>query len=261
MYEIAIISKKRKAQLRHRTLSFLKKSFSDIHVHIFVDPEDYTDYEEFLILEEPFTGIKNLHLHIGGRGMVDQRLMVQTVLKSKNILCIDDDVSDVTSLLEEVDSEFVDRAFKKCLAEGCHLWGIHPVSNPFFQQKTVTTDLRYIVGCFYGLINDRPMLVPPCEEKEDIWRTLQWYGIDGKVLRFNYASPVTRYWKEPGGIQSNVTEEERILRTKEACAHLYETFGGAILKVFRRKNGMWDVRLKRRCDGDLVSDAVTLRFL
>ena len=54
--------------------------------------------------------------------------------------------------------------------------------NHFFMKDTITTNLRYIVGAFYGTINRHDSnLKLYLEEKEDVLRTLQYYKKDGKV--------------------------------------------------------------------------------
>ena len=49
---------------------------------------------------------------------------------------------------------------------------------------TTTTDLRFIVGPMFGMINrHRPDLQLTLDEKENSERTLQHWVIDKKVLR------------------------------------------------------------------------------
>ena len=47
----------------------------------------------------------------------------------------------------------IERGFELVTAEKCSLWGIYPVNNGLFMKDTITTDLRFIMGSFWGIIN------------------------------------------------------------------------------------------------------------
>jgi hypothetical protein len=71
---------------------------------------------------------------------------------------IDDDIRGFNQKakgghLKPLDSliSLIERGFKVATAERCCLWGIYPVNNGLFMQDTITTDLRFIIGCFWGI--------------------------------------------------------------------------------------------------------------
>jgi hypothetical protein len=70
-------------------------------------------------------------------------------------------------------------------------------------KDNISTNLKFIVGCFYGFINDKssnfytPDIV---SVKEDYYLTLETYIKYGKVIRLNGYSPQTKYYSEDGGL-------------------------------------------------------------
>lgn len=109
---------------------------------------------------------------------------------------------------------FID-TFKKCKLENINLWGIYPVENAWFMSPKSTTDLRFIVGPCFGIINRHDSrLKLTLDEKENVERTLQYWSLDGKVLRLNNITLRTQYYKTPGGMQHSL--EKRDARKEHA---------------------------------------------
>ena len=68
----------------------------------------------------------------------------------------------------------------------------------FFMSNKITTKLKFIVGPFFGIINEKNKKFKlDLDEKEDVLRTLIHYKEDGRVLRFNNVCLKTAYYKEP----------------------------------------------------------------
>ena len=111
----------------------------------------------------------------------------------------------------------------------------------------MTTELNYIVGAFYGIIN-RPKLksiqltiTKENGQKEDVERTIKYFIEDGIVLRFNKIGFTTKYYGKEGGLGRF---EERLKPMKEACKKLedkYSEYGHT--KV--RGNGMTEFVLRK----------------
>lgn len=100
-------------------------------------------------------------------------------------------------------------AFKKCVLENINLWGIYPVENAWFMSPKHTTDLRFIVGPCFGIINRHDSrLKLTLDEKENVERTLQYWSLDGKVLRLNNITLRTQYYKTPGGMQHSLEKKD-----------------------------------------------------
>jgi hypothetical protein len=112
----------------------------------------------------------------------------------------DNEVKPLGSLIA-----LIERGFRIASDEKCCLWGIYPVNSGMYMSETVTTDLRFIMGCFWGIINPRAHkdprgIVIPMPGKEDYTRTLLAFERDGKVVRFNFVAAVSTMYDPKGGL-------------------------------------------------------------
>ena len=125
--------------------------------------------------------------------------------------------------------------------EGLYIWGVYPVRNAFFMKQSITTDLRFIVGVFFGYINRKLKKLEPsikAEGKEDYETTILYYKLDGGVLRFNNVTTKTKYIAD-GGLG-----KERFEINKHAAEYLKSTYP-EIITIFHRKTGMTEVKLAK----------------
>lgn len=250
-YVICIPSYKRANFCNEKTLSTLHKHKIDskkIYVYV-ANKEDYDLYKETLD-----TKLYN-KLVIGKKGLVPQRqFIMEQWPQGKHIVFFDDDVESIDlSLSPRFKSHnldyFIREAFDECVKNKSYIWGVYAVFNPFFRKgrKEMTTELNYIVGAFYGIIN-RPKLksiqltlTKENGQKEDVERTIKYFIEDGIVLRFNKIGFTTKYYGKEGGLGRF---EERLKPMKDACKRLedkYSEYGTT--KV--RGNGMAEFVLKK----------------
>jgi hypothetical protein len=141
-------------------------------------------------------------------------------------------------------NQFIITAFKTLKEHNLYLWGVYPVFNPFFTTPTISTDLRFIVGPFWGFINrhNSPDLILTLEEKEDTERTLQFFTKDGGVLRFNGITFNTNYYSTPGGMQADRTDRKAAAKQS---AHILHSKYPTLTTIQTRKSGMTEVRVVR----------------
>jgi hypothetical protein len=254
-YVICIPSYKRAQVCNERTLKTLHENKIDpkrIYVYV-ADKEDYKLYEE--ILDK-----KNYNkLVIGKKGLVPQRQFIMNQWPSnKHIVFFDDDIEKIDlSLSPEFKKHnldyFIKYAFTECVKHKSYIWGVYAVFNPFFRgaRKEMTTDLNYIVGAFYGIINRPPStkegkaiqltITKENGQKEDVERTLKYFLHDGIVLRFNKVGFITKYYGKEGGLGRF---EDRIKPMMEASKRLKKQYGEyGDIKV--RGNGMAEFVLKK----------------
>ncbi len=230
-YVICIPSYKRATFCKEKTLATLHKNKIDpkkIYVYV-ANKEDYDLYTQTLD--------KNMYnkLVIGKKGLVPQRqFIMQQWPKGKHIVFFDDDVESIDLSLSPRFKRhnlnyFIKEAFNECEKNDSFIWGVYAVFNPFFRKtkSEMSTDLKYIVGAFYGIIN-RPNLksieltiTKENGQKEDVERTLKYFINDGIVLRFNKIGFTTKYYGKEGGLGKF---EERIKPMKEACKKLEEKY-------------------------------------
>ena len=192
------------------------------------------------------------HIVVGELGVVNQRNFITHYFEEDDCLV---EVDDDLETLEELDAsgtklvylnnipKFCEEAFERCKAEKCGLWGVYPVHNAYFMRPTVSTDLKFCVGCFNGRFN-RKSVVLSIEEKDDFERTMKYYLEDNKVIRFNSVCFKTKYYNKVGG-----KGEEKLDRKAEsvvAAKKLVELFPKLCRLYVKKKSGYAEVRLKDR---------------
>jgi hypothetical protein len=185
---------------------------------------------------------------VGKIGISNQRKFIcQYFPLGKYVVSIDDDVEQLEMLrgdklvkVKDVDRFFED-AYKMLLKEKLFIWGIYPVRNPFFMKKTVTTDLKFVIGTLYGFINRRLQPSGKIKEKEDYELSILHYLKDGGVLRYNNITIKTKFHAE-GGLGKT---DGRFKDNKFAAEFLSEKYPD-LASVFYRDNGMAEIRLSRR---------------
>ncbi len=250
-YVICIPSYKRAEVCKDKTLATLHKHKIDPkRVYVYVaNKEDYDLYEKTL---DKSTYNK---LVIGKKGLVPQRQFIMNQWpQGKHIVFFDDDVQSIDlSLSTRFKGHNLDYFIKEAFAEtekhNAYIWGVYAVFNPFFRKgrKEMTTDLNYIVGAFYGIIN-RPNLkaiqltiTKENGQKEDVERTLKYFVNDGIVIRFNKIGFETKYYGKEGGLGRF---EDRIKPMMEASKKLKAKYGDyGNIKV--RENGMAEFVLRK----------------
>ncbi len=220
-YIVAIPSYKREYLIVTHTLhTLIDKQINSDKIYIFV-----ADKDEFDIYTDNVPPQYYKEIIIGMKGLREQRNFITDYFpENTHIVQFDDDVKDILKLIpgktksgnrlvsiEKLD-DFITDAFELLKKTQGHLWGVYPVNNAFFMSDKITTDLRFIVGPMWGIINRKAEeLKLELNEKEDFERTLRHYHKDGTVSRFNNVTINTRYYKTSGGLQA-----ENICRYQEA---------------------------------------------
>ena len=243
-YIVAIPTYNRQDVLERKTLQTLMDGgVSKNRIYIFVaNKEEYKLYEEAIP--------KNMYkeIIIGKKGIANQRNFIANYFdEGQYIVSMDDDVEEFQMLkgeklvkLKNVHEFFVN-AYKLLKKNKLFIWGIYPVQNPFFMYNEITTDLRFIIGVTHGFIVRHNRKLRPStntETKEDYEQTILYYKMDGGVLRFNNITTKTKF-NAPGGLGT-----DRYDRNKQAAEYLFKTYPD-IITVFQRKNGTYEVKLKK----------------
>ena len=142
-----------------------------------------------------------------------------------------------------------ERGFDECKKAHANLWGVYPSANGFFMKPTVTHDLRFIIGSFWGCINpgkDPKYLLKFGGEKEDYQRTLQFWEADGAVVRLNFISVKTAYYKEAGGMQDGTNS--RVIKQRKTVKEMIKRWPQYIKMNPRRKSGYPEILLTKSKD-------------
>ena len=249
-FVICIPSYKRATTCNEKTLRMLhdnKVQSTKIYVYV-ANKEEYEEYKK--ILNPKYYN----KLVIGKVGIVPQRKFIMEQYKEgQHIVYFDDDVESIDLSLSMFKgkslSYFIKYAFNACKKEKSYIWGVYPVYNPFFRKpkKEMSTELVYIVGCFYGIIN-RPKLkdieITLTKEngnKEDVEMSIKYFITDGIVLRFNKVGFITKYYGKSGGLGTFESRLKPMLEASKKLKKAYPEYGD----IYTKKTGMTEFRLKK----------------
>jgi len=243
-FVVAIPSYKRAKTLRDKTLALLKrKGIPSSIIHIFVaSEEEKTEYESVLSSADYHTII----VGVPGMGAI-RNFITSYFALGQRILNIDDDVSDFKELvnksLEATDlMKAFQAGFQELADKNLRLFGYYPVANAFFMKRKIRYDLRYIVGAVWGIINPGlDVLRITLDDKEDYERTILMYVADRGVVRFDYYCPITKYYREPGGMMVERTQE----RIERSARNLVERFPDLAKLNTTKKSGKMEIRFKQ----------------
>lgn len=241
-YVVAIPSYKRADTLLKKSLKVLyEECIPPEHIFIFVVEEEYNTYVSTLPEE-----LKD-NIIIGKHSLREQRFFIQNYFaEGQRIVFMDDDITQIKRLGSSFydPPEGLSKVFENCFAftesKGCKFWGVYPASNYMFMKPKALKGLFYCIGSLYGMINNRDIHAPTCC-KEDYYNSIFCYIRDGAVIRFCGISPVSTYWKGIGGMNAYRTVQNE----KEGAEKLLETFPEYISKLVLKKNGRWDIVLKK----------------
>lgn len=254
-YVIAIPSYRRAELCNNKTLTMLhdnKIMPAKITVYV-ADKEEHELYKK--VLNPAYYGA----LIVGRLGLAQQRQFISEQYPvGKRIVFLDDDVETVDLSLSAglfkgaLLSDFFKTAFGMTQELKAFIWGVYPVNNPYFikSRPEISTNLNYIVGAFYGIINrhdkDLELTITATNgQKEDVERTIRYFKKDGIVVRFNKVSFKTKYYGKSGGLGTFEERLEPMRVAAEALEAAYPEYG----KVVMRRNGMTEFRLKKNVKG------------
>lgn len=232
-YQVAIPSYHRPDTVVRKTLHTLFAAMVPYdRITVFVaDDDEYDRYAtSFQINDVP----PEVRIIIGCPTLARQRSFIHGWYPTnQRLVSIDDDVTGFVHRYEDIDTgkpklgkvRDLDTLFSSSLRvlkqHNLNLGGWYPVPNAMFMKPNITTDLRLIVGAAWFCINKNDATrtqLPFGDEKEDYQRTIQWYELDGGVMRINDYAALTKYYKEPGGMQDDRTWE----RSKAAVDGMIE---------------------------------------
>jgi len=182
------------------------------------------------------------------RGLVNQRKHARTLFPpGQEMVFIDDDVS---ALKMKVGGQFikigsidniVDYAFEWLSSTDSLMWGVYPVANGLFMKERLAIGNCYVVGAFYGIINDARLQEPDVDECEDYFRQLREQEQGRPPLRFECFGVETRYFKNPGGLQTLRNPDSRL----STILTLVDNYP-SMVKWKERKGGIPDLKFLQK---------------
>jgi hypothetical protein len=237
-YVIAIPSYNRPDGLRDKTLTMLRENnIPKNKIYVFLHNQEQADLYKKVIPSDLYGHIVVTNLN---KGIVGQRNFITDYFKeNQHILSLDDDVENILKLkgdklVKSYELEnIIHKGFELCKQHNYTLWGLYPVANAFYMKnpKEYTTDLRFIIGAFYGFINKKRYSDLPIKHDYDL--SIQAYLNDSGLIRFNHITFKTKYYNNKGGIGSNYIE--RLDKLKKDTDSLIKKYPELVYENKRRE--------------------------
>jgi hypothetical protein len=224
------------------TLKFHKVPASKIYLFV-ANEEQKRLYEEGLEScgERATVG----HIVVGRKGLPEVRNFIFEYFPvGTPLVSFDDDVRGFVRLegnklrpLRSTEfADCVDMAFAECKSVGARFWGDYPIPNAFFMSPTISYDLKFIIGSFWGCFNPgtKVAITIGNGEKEDYMRAIQFWELDGRIVRLNFLSHKTATYNDSGGLQSD-GQAARVAREKATVEKMLKLWPQYVRANPRRK--------------------------
>jgi hypothetical protein len=233
-FVIAIPSYNRAQKLRQQTLQYLEdEGIPPAMITVFVASE-----AEKRIYEQTLVPGSYGSLVVGVLGLHNQRNFIKDYYAEDVwILQMDDDIKKIKFLNQRSLIALCHQMFQITEDEGARLWSIYPVNNLFFCKERVVVGKIFCIGCCFGIINKKDVIVPSVSCVDDKWRSLYCYTKDGATVRYDGACPDTVY-NTKGGLF-----DHRLLFRTQEVREVALMFPG-LCHVTYRKNGVAEVKWK-----------------
>ena len=209
-YKIAIPSYKRPETIKNKTLKLLNSyNIEKIKITIFVANEK----EEKIYTESLGTEYK---IVVGVPTIGKQRNFIEKYYKEgTKLMMFDDDIDAVmrkkiTKLVEvdDLEKEVIYKGFECCEKTKAKTFGIYAAGNPYFMKHRIYTKLCYIIASMFGVVVEHdPFLKRVTNHGEDYEYSIRQYIKNKMLIRLDYITVKSNYYKEAGGLQTIRTPE------------------------------------------------------
>lgn len=256
MYRIAIPSFQRPNIFKNRALNCIKSYNIPLSIiDLFLENEEQYDlYHKELGNEMNEFG--NVIL-TKTEGVGAKRNAIRKYYHDKkkliNVVQMDDDVesfNDMEGKLLDL-HQFIHDAFVYTGEQKLNLWGIISHDNKFYKKHSVTTNLKYVPGVFYGLIIDpeKELLQTNYNHYEDMWFNVMHFIRDKGIIRYNYVNAKSKYF-EKGGIEASYGGIENRKKDMEvASIRFVDEFRGLCTRKINKWG--WSINLNFRAKPEL----------
>lgn len=210
--QIAIPSYKRSHLIDLLTIAYLKRCNVPMNlVNIFISGAEWEAYNKLN------TGA-NL-ICVAADNVRDKFNAIHNYFGAgEEVLVIEDDIERIERLSGYNQTEET-VALSVIAQEGFHLarknstklWGISSNSNPFFLKDQAGPCFKLIIANMYGFIAEKPAIEITQHSKTDYERTILYTLKYGCVVRLDYLCPITKNYKNTGGMQEMSTDNRRML--------------------------------------------------
>tara|TARA_R110000782_G_scaffold158870_2_gene250983 strand:- start:3051 stop:3806 length:756 start_codon:yes stop_codon:yes gene_type:complete len=226
--------------LNKKTLSYLDKhKIPHEKIYIFIrngDP-DFDKYKELKNLEYNVVTCDSV-----GAGM-KHNFITTYFEEGEFIIELDDDIKDLIDEYKKSITDFTDKLDEMIdimTLENINYGGIYSCDNAFFMlnSEKYTRDLRYMLGVLRIRRICKDVIVKT-NFAEDFEFCLRHFVRDGKILKNNHIGPKTSLYAKGGNKSAGRNNE-----TEKIDKELVNSEFPELSKLFQRKNGKWDLRIK-----------------
>jgi len=238
--KFVIPSYQRYDKLKLLTLTFLNThNIKKTDTYIFVRMDD-SDLQKYLSLKDDGYNVEVIDVKGIGK---THNYITNRFEEGEYIVELDDDIIDVVDKNRQSIvslTESIDEMLSLMRMENISYGGLYQVDNNLFmsKQQNYTTDLRYLLGIFRIRKIDKSIVLRT-DFAEDFENTILHYIKDGKILKNNWLCAKTKNYAD-GGCKATGRDINTERIDKEYLANKYPEY----CKLFQRKNGHWDLRLK-----------------
>ena len=204
-------------------------------------PTDYEKYSEKYgetatvifhegrnVSENKNTVLRHIRDHCGNRRVV----MCSDKVRAVNVLRADGKLHPVKTR-EELD-HLVKSAYYIAELARASIWGVAPVANTFYMERSISTNL-FLIGCFMGLTNPAELMFDAEQPLKEDWEiTLRTIAQGGRTIRFNDVC-LKETLHTRGGSHS-LWNSEGDLKNAECTGRLLAMYPDLVKPHARRKN-------------------------
>jgi len=242
-YKIAIPSYKRPETIKSKTLELLSKyNIDKQRITIFV-----ANKEEEEIYNKSLNGKYKIVVGVPTIGK-QRNFIEQYYSEGTKLMMFDDDIDAVmrknkNKLIPVIDleKEVIQKGFDSCDQTKAKTFGIYAAGNPYFMKQRIYTKLCYIIASMFGVVVQHdPFLHRVTNHGEDYEYSIRQYIKNKSLVRLDYITVQSNYYKEPGGLQTIRTPEY----VYNSIYQIQSMFPQYCKMYIRKSTGNAELRLK-----------------
>ena len=242
-YQIAIPSYKRSETIKNKTLKLLMDHNIDKNkITIFVaDNDEEKIYKQSLGNEYKIV--------VGVHTIGNQRNFIERYYnENTKVVMFDDDLDGVfiknennLDPIDNIENDLIINGFNECIKNNSYVFGVYAAANAYFMLNRIYTKLCYIPGGVFGVIIQHDnFLQRKTNHGEDYEYSIRQYIKNKIVVRFDYITIKSKFFKEQGGLQT--------IRTKQyiydSIKWIQDEFPEYCKMYIRKSSGNAELRLK-----------------
>tara|TARA_R110000751_G_scaffold87744_4_gene173804 strand:- start:1133 stop:1909 length:777 start_codon:yes stop_codon:yes gene_type:complete len=242
-YHIAIPSYKRSETIKNKTLKLLSEHNIDKNkITIFVaDTDEEKIYKQSLGNEYKIV--------VGVPTIGNQRNFIERYYKENSwVVMFDDDLDGVfvknendLDPINNIENDLIIKGFNECIKNNSYVFGVYAAANAYFMLNRIYKKLCYIPGGVFGvIIQHDDFLQRKTNHGEDYEYSIRQYIKNKILVRFDYITIKSKFFKEQGGLQT--------IRTKQyiydSIKWIQDEFPEYCKMYIRKTSGNAELRLK-----------------